>query len=37
MKNTITLFVSLLALSGCEKTPKYSNELIQKGENHFNN
>ncbi|SVD99370.1 uncharacterized protein METZ01_LOCUS452224, partial [marine metagenome] len=37
MKNTIVLFVSMLALSGCEKTQEYSNELIQKGETHFKN
>ena len=37
MKNTAALFVFMLAISGCEKTSEYSNELIQDGETHFKN
>ena len=37
MKNTAALFLFMLALSGCEKTTEYSNELIQNGETHFKN
>ena len=38
MKNTVPLILlSLLVIPGCEKTPEYSNELIQKGEAHFKN
>jgi Tol biopolymer transport system component len=36
-KNTAALFLFMLAISGCQKTPEYSNELIQDGETHFKN